>query len=312
MLRQLAADTLFVRGTALLQAGEPGRALWHLALAARIASSNAVYFGAAALAAYKAGDLNAGVRHAERALELDHELNSARDLLAAMFLHGETYLDVLKRLHQHLKPRSYLEIGVEFGRSLALVLPQTQVLAVDPAPKLTYALPPNIRLFQETSDEFFVRHDVRTELGGLPLDLAFIDGMHHFEYALRDFMNIERCCTPDSTIVLDDCFPRDRRTAGRERSSTFWSGDIWKLVVLLKKYRPQLSIHTIAAPPTGVCVVRALDPSSRVIADNLQRLTDEFMALDYSFLEKDRAGKLNLFPNDWSRIQPLLGSAGQL
>jgi tetratricopeptide (TPR) repeat protein len=312
VLRQLAADTLFVRGTALLQTGEAGRALWYLALAARLASSNAVYFGAAALAAYKAGDLDAGVRYAERALELDSELNSARDLLAAMFLHGETYLDVLKRLHQHLKPRTYLEIGVELGRSLALVQPATRAIGIDPQPLLTYELPPNVRLFKETSDEFFARRDVRAELGGLPIELAFIDGMHHFEYALRDFMNIERRCTPESTLVLDDCFPRDRRTAARQRTTTFWSGDVWKLVVLLKKYRPELSIHTIAAPPTGVCVVRGLDPSSRFVAENLQRLIDEFMALDYSYLEKDRAGKLNLLPNDWSRIQPLLGSARQL
>jgi hypothetical protein len=35
---------------------------------------------------------------------------------------------------------------------------------------------------------------------------------------------------------------------------------------------------------------------------------DEFMALDYSSLEKGRPAKLNLFPNDWEKIRPLLGS----
>ncbi len=134
-----------------------------------------------------------------------------------------------------------------------------------------------------------------------------IDGMHHFEYALRDFMNLERWCAPQSTVILDDCFPHDRRTAQRERVITFWSGDVWKVVVLLKKYRPDLAIHTIAAPPTGLCVVRNLDPASRFLADNHQRLCDELKALDYSFLEKDRAGKLNLFANDWDKIRPLLG-----
>jgi hypothetical protein len=48
--------------------------------------------------------------------------------------------------------------------------------------------------------------------------------------------------------------------------------------------------------------VRTLDPASRFLADNHQRLVAEFMALDYSYLEKDRAAKLNLFPNDWSKI----------
>jgi hypothetical protein len=91
-----------------------------------------------------------------------------------------------------------------------------------------------------------------------------------------------------------------------------WSGDVWKLVVILKKYRPDLSIHVVGAPPTGVCIVRKLDPASRVLAENHERLTAEFMALDYSYLEKDRAAKLNLVPNDWTRIAPLLGSARQL
>ena len=64
--------------------------------------------------------------------------------------------------------------------------------------------------------------------------------------------------------------------------------------------------------PTGVCIVRKLDPGSRFLAENYERLRAEFMVLDYSYLEKDRAAKLNLFPNDWSKIQPLLGSARQL
>jgi hypothetical protein len=229
-----------------------------------------------------------------------------------MILHGAPYFDLLARIHQHLRPRTYLEIGVECGESLRLALPQTRALGVDPQPRLTYPLPGNVRVFELTSDEFFARHDVREELGGLPLDLAFIDGMHHFEYALRDFMNIERCCEPGSTVLIHDCFPRDRRTAQRERVTAFWSGDVWRLVVLLKKYRPELEIHTVAAPPTGLCVVRGLDPASRFIARNLDRLCEEFMRLDYSFLDRQRAAKLNLFPNDWQGVARLLGSARQL
>ena len=36
-------------------------------------------------------------------------------------------------------------------------------------------------------------------LGGLPIDLAIIDGMHQFEFALRDFINIEKHSSPQST-----------------------------------------------------------------------------------------------------------------
>ena len=111
------------------------------------------------------------------------------------------------------------------------------------------------------------------ELGGKAVDLAFIDGMHLFEYALRDFSNLERLCTPHSTILVHDCYPLDRQTADRERTTLFWSGDIWRLILLLKKYRPDLEINVIAAPPTGLGVIRNLDPASRVIADNLADTT---------------------------------------
>ena len=48
-----------MRGMGLLQAGQASRAGWPLTVAARLASSNAVYFGAAALAGYKSGDIDA-------------------------------------------------------------------------------------------------------------------------------------------------------------------------------------------------------------------------------------------------------------
>lgn len=312
MLLRAIADGLFVIGSERLRSGKPRRALWYLSGAARLASDNALFFAAAADAAYAAGDMDRAVRHAEQALELDYGVESARHLLGAIFVSGEYYLDVLRRIHEYLRPRTYLEIGVDRGRSLRLALPGTQAIGVDPAPKLEAELAPNARVYRETSDDFFARHDVRGEFGGLPVDLAFIDGMHHFEFALRDFVNIERCCDRDSTIVIDDCLPRDRATAQRERCTEFWTGDVWKLVLVLKKYRPGLLIHTIAAPPTGVCVVRGLDPASRVLAEKLEAITAEFMPLDYSALATSRAAQINLFPNDWEKVRPLLGSPRQL
>jgi len=313
MVRQVLADALFVMGTEILQSGNPRRALRYLAIAARLAASNAVYFGAAALAAFKAGDKETAVRHAEKALQLDRNLHSARDLLAEIFVHGEDYLAVLERMQRHLGPRTYFEIGVATGGSLRLAAPPTRAIGVDPRPLLEGPLPANTTLYRLTSDEFFARHDLRAELGGLPVDLAFIDGLHLFEYALRDFINTERYCEAGSTIVFDDCLPRDRLTAQRERALTFWTGDVWKVVLVLKKYRPDLGVHTIAAPPTGVCVVRNLDPRSTVLSERLDEIIGEFMSLDYSAIASDRAAKLNVVPNDWeTTIRPLLGSARQL
>ncbi|HWI38336.1 MAG TPA: class I SAM-dependent methyltransferase [Burkholderiales bacterium] len=312
-MRQVVADALFMMGTEILQSGNPRRALRYLQIAARLASKNAVYFGAAALAAFKAGDKETATRHAEKALELDRDLHSARDLLAEIFVHGEKYIAVLERIQGEVRPRTYFEIGVESGRSLRLAAPDTRAIGVDPNPQLEAPLPPNAKLYRMTSDEFFARHDLRAELGGLPVDLAFIDGMHHFEFALRDFINTERYCEAGSTIVFDDCLPRDRLTAQREPVLRFWSGDVWKVVLLLRKYRPDLSVHTIAAPPTGLCLVRNLDPRSTVLSERLDKIIEEFMSLDYAAIASDRAAKLNLVANDWeTTIRPLLGSARQL
>jgi hypothetical protein len=300
---------LFSCGSALLDAGHPRLALWQIARAARLQASDAGYAYAAALAATHAGDRDQAARFCELALELEPRLDAAHALLGRLFMHGENYFHVLQRLHRHLRPRSYVEIGVEDGASLRLVEPGTVALGVDPQPLIALPLPQGVlRVFSETSDEFFASHDVRAELGGLPVDLALIDGMHHFEYALRDFINLERLCGPDSTILIHDCFPYNRLTARRERVLKFWTGDVWRLVVLLKKYRPDLAIQTIATPPSGLCMVRGLDPASRFLQENLERICAEFLALDYGFLEEDRAAELNLFPNDWEKIRALVAA----
>jgi hypothetical protein len=161
-------------------------------------------------------------------------------------------------------------------------------------------------VFIKTSDAFFAEHDVIRELGGRPIDLAFLDGMHRFAFALRDFINIERYCTPRSTCLLHDCYPLDAQTAAVERTTTFWSGDVWKLILCLKTYRPDLAIHTVATAPTGLAVIRGLDPGSTILRDQLDRICQECAALPYAVLHDDKRRMLNLVANDWPTVQALL------
>ena len=107
---------------------------------------------------------------------------------------------------------------------------------------------------------FFAHHDVGALFGGARIELAFIDGMHRFEFALRDFAAVERLADRQATILVHDCYPLDRRTAERVRSTVFWSGDCWRLILALKKHRPDLAINTIATAPTGLAVVRISIP----------------------------------------------------
>lgn len=112
--------------------------------------------------------------------------------LALLRFPGESYYGLLARLHHALRPRSYVEIGVESGTSMALALPQTACIGIDPAPAISVSFVTPLKIFTMTSGDFFARHDLSAELGNKPVDLAFIDGLHVFENVLEDFINIER------------------------------------------------------------------------------------------------------------------------
>jgi hypothetical protein len=234
------------------------------------------------------------------------DYSRAYTLMSRLSLPGETYFRVLGRIHRHLRPRTYLEIGVSRGDSLRLVQPETRVLGIDPQPKLAQAPPANVTIYRETSDDFFAKYDARAELDGASVELAFIDGLHHFEYSLRDFVNVERACSRASVILIHDCYPLDARTAQREQVTGFWSGDVWRLLLLLRTVRPDLTVRTIATPPTGLGIVLNPDPDSRVLSGRLAELTAEFLAKDFSVLAAGQAQALGLIENRWPAIRALI------
>lgn len=215
------------------------------------------------------------------------------------------YYDLLPRIHSLLKPARYVEIGILHGDSLRMAGAARAIVGIDPAPRVTAPLPLCVRLFPMPSDEFFARHNLVLELGG-PFDLAFIDGMHLFEFALRDFINLERAAAPHSTILVHDCYPIDRLTSERDRATQMWSGDVWKLVLCLKKYRPDLRVSVVDIPPTGLGIVRGLDPRSTVLSSQLDRICQEFIPADYSQIENKKAEQLNRVENSWPEIKAAL------
>jgi len=226
--------------------------------------------------------------------------------LAGLELPGEDYLHLLARAHAHLRPATYLEIGVARGDSFRLVRAPTRALGIDPEPRVPYQLGPHQKLFAQTSDEFFATHDVLAELGGQRVQMALIDGMHHFEYALRDFANLEALCDPRAVIFIHDCHPIDARSSTREQTTRFWSGDVWRLIVLLKRHRPDLEIRTLATPPTGLGMITRLSPASRLISEQLATLTAEGLGLDFADFATRKREALNVFPNDWAQVRTLL------
>lgn len=180
-----------------------------------------------------------------------------------------TYLHLLTDLHRRLRPARYLEIGVNEGHSLALGGPTTRLVGVDPEPRVGDLDHPDWKVVSSTSEEFFASHDVSGLLGG-PVDLAFVDGLHHFEVALADVLAVERYAHPGTVVLVHDVVPIDAPTSTRERATVVWSGDVWKTIVALRRHRPNLVITTLDVAPTGMALITGFGPHQDDARDGQQ------------------------------------------
>lgn len=193
-------------------------------------------------------------------------LNVANSDPAEELIQGvRPYREVLARIHDLLDPALYLEIGIRKGDSLALA--KAESLGIDPDPDLPAdLLLPRMQLHRLKSDDFFF-FSAQLALSGRKVNLGFIDGMHLVEYALRDFMNLERYMAPDGVIIIDDILPNRPIQAERTRQSRVWCGDVWRIVPLLRKLRPELRLTILNTSPSGLLVISGLNPADRNLWD---------------------------------------------
>ena len=195
---------------------------------------------------------------------------------------GEVYLGVFNKLHKIIQPDWYLEIGTQTGASLKLS--SARSISVDPAYVLRDEVvgnKPELFMFQQTSDAFF--KSGRMETLKVKVDLAFLDGMHLFEYLLRDFINTERYVSKNAVIVMHDCLPWNANMAVRNRDeckTNEWAGDVWKVVPILQEYRPDLTIDIIDAAPTGLVIVSGLDDKNTTLEDNYDEIIGKYLSAD--------------------------------
>jgi hypothetical protein len=196
---------------------------------------------------------------------------------------GAKYRAFLGALHQSLLFDWYLEIGCRKGDSFAPVRGKT--IAVDPFFRVDINVigpKPALHVFQATSDDFFAsgflaRNDIR-------LALSFLDGMHLYEYLLRDFMNTEAASDPQGVIMMHDCAPFSHEMTTRDlavvQGGMAWTGDVWKLVPILRAWRPDLTLTMLDCRPTGILCVSNLSPGNRVLQDNYDRIIAEYADMD--------------------------------
>jgi len=331
------ADTIQLLGCILFQRGFINKGISNLIKSIKLSPENPIFINNLGFALRESGQIEKSIIYFRRALilnpasaEIHHNLGSAfhalgriktaskyyrqaleiepdhfpsHKALSDIKLPGEDYLSILSRIHDWLKPSSYLEIGIHSGRSLALAQPSTIAIGIDPDPRITEKFKAHTKIYSMTSDAFFESHDPHKEMINQSIELAFIDGLHLFEQVLKDFINIEKNTLKESVILIHDCLPLDAKTSARKRYTRFWSGDSWKIILCLKKYRPDLKVSAIKTPPTGMGLVTNLDPCSRVLQKNFNKIIEDYMHLGFNYLKKNYNTLLNTAPNDWTWIK---------
>lgn len=200
------------------------------------------------------------------------------------------YVRFLRRLHEAMTFEWYLEVGCRTGRTFGPVKGKT--IAVDPFFQVesnVIGTKPALMCFQQTSDAFFDSDFLSST--GIKLSFSFLDGMHLVEYLLRDFINAERNSVPGAVAMLHDCCPfsyemttRDVENAPRDA----WTGDVWKLIPILQRYRPDLELTVLGCRPTGLVLVHGLDPDSRVLQDSYEAILEEWRDLELQDYGTDR------------------------
>ncbi len=195
-----------------------------------------------------------------------------------VLLGARNYQEVLASLHGSLDPRFYLEIGVRHGASLRLA--RCPSLGVDPQPEIEGELPASADIVEMTSDDFFDSEEQGNRLAATPPDMTFIDGMHLFEFALRDFMNVERISAPHGLVIVDDIYPNHVAQAARHRATRAWTGDVWKLHDCLKQYRPDLFLLPLDTWPTGLLLIAGLDPANRTLWQNYNPIVRHYRSAE--------------------------------
>ncbi|MEM9667536.1 MAG: class I SAM-dependent methyltransferase [Pseudomonadota bacterium] len=183
-------------------------------------------------------------------------------------------LNCLNDLHQKLAPGSYLEIGVREGASLALS--RCSSIGIDPAFNIKAGITCPVSLYKMISDDFFAQTPRSDIFSGSAIDFGFIDGYHNFDFALRDFINLEKLTHSRSVIVFDDVLPRDEKQAELKPHGGAWAGDVWRIMRCLRTKRPDLKLTAVSTNPCGLLIITGCDAANSVLADNYDDVVRAF------------------------------------
>ena len=148
-----------------------------------------------------------------------------------------------------LKPRRFLEIGVQSGKNLLAVDCPCKV-GIEPFENFPESFP--CKVYKGTSDDVFASEDFREDA----FDMIFIDGLHEFKQVVRDVKNSLDILSPKGMIVCHDVYPFDllkkcenltsKECPGVNRP---WCGDVWKLIFYVRFCMLYLNFCTVSNFP---------------------------------------------------------------
>jgi glycosyltransferase involved in cell wall biosynthesis len=209
-------------------------------------------------------------------------------------------IDIIKKIVEKIKAKTYLEIGVEYGTVFYQIKAKRKI-AVDPEFKISWKrklvdLPNRLRVkyFQLTSDDFFSKY------GNLfkkdKIDLAFVDGLHTYRQTAKDIENCLKYLSEKGIIIVHDCSPPSEAAAASKREGAenlpgwkgSWCGDVWKAIVYFRSSKNDLNIFTLDCD-YGLGIISKGRP------DNMLNFSlEEIDKMNYYDLSQSRKEFLNL------------------
>lgn len=216
-------------------------------------------------------------------------------------------LKVITTLMKQKKLKNYLEIGVHNGHILFRIKSHFKIaidpkFAFDTIRKIGKIIinPYNIfnQYFEKTSDDFFA-NDAQKIIGQTKINIALIDGMHQYDFALRDIENTLKYLSNDGVIVIHDCNPQTKNASGTwdewqaRNEEGFWNGDVWKAIVHLRSTRNDIDVFVLDCDH-GLGIVTKTKPES-----NLNFTADTIAKMQYEDLEVNRKYFINLKPANY-------------
>lgn len=218
-------------------------------------------------------------------------------------------LNVIQQVINKINAKTYIEIGIGYGEIL-LNIKAADKVGVDP--RYYFSKKKNIklklgidkeRMFRMTSDLFFEKYAAQALADGI--DVAFVDGMHTYAYALRDIENCLKYLNDGGVIIVHDCNPLNFAIAYPLKESYDemqplidnlempgyngqWLGDVWKALAHLRIERKDLNIFTLDLDwGMGIITIGQGKPLEGYTINDIENM-------DYYAFEKDRENILNL------------------